>query len=76
MRLCGSLSKGKHYATNRFVREDVAEVVTKCSVPSEDLVRNPRSSHCGSEKMNPVSIHENAGSIPDLTQWFKDLVLP
>ena len=25
---------------------------------------------------NPISIHENAGMIPSLTQWVKDLVLP
>ena len=26
--------------------------------------------------MNPTSIHEDEGSIPGLTQWDKNLVLP
>ena len=34
------------------------------------------SSPCGSVEMNPTSIHEGMGSIPGLTQWVQDLVLP
>ena len=31
---------------------------------------------CGSAIMNPTSIRKNADSIPGLTQWVKDPVLP
>ena len=34
------------------------------------------SSHCGAVEMNLTIIHEDGGSIPDLAQWVKDLVLP
>ena len=37
--------------------------------------RNRReSSRCGTEEMNPASIHEDASSIPGLAQCVKDLV--
>ena len=35
-----------------------------------------RSSHCGSVVTDPTSNREDVGSIPDLTQWVKDLALP
>ena len=35
-----------------------------------------RSSRHGSAEVNMTSIHEEAGSIPGLTQWVKHLVLP
>ena len=34
------------------------------------------SSRCGTVKMNPICIHEDAGLIPGLAHWVKDPVLP
>ena len=39
------------------------------------LKETESNSHCGSAVMNLTSIHEDAGSIPGLTQWIKDLAL-
>ena len=34
------------------------------------------SYRCGSAVMNPTGIHEDAGLIPGLAEWVKDLVFP
>ena len=34
-----------------------------------------RSSYCGTAEKNQTSIHKDAGSIPGLVQWVRDLVL-
>ena len=33
------------------------------------------SSHCGIAETKLTGFHEDTGSIPDLTQWVRDLVL-
>ena len=38
-------------------------------------VNLPQSSCRGSMVMNPISIHEDVGSIPGLALWVKDLVV-
>ena len=40
------------------------------------ILKEKGNSHYGSVEMNPVSIHEDTGSIPGLTQWMRDPALP
>ena len=51
----------------------------KCGcLPEQGLLiknKNPGSSYCGSVVMNVTSTLEDAGLMPGLDQWVKDLVL-
>ena len=40
------------------------------------ILKKEKEFHCGSAVTNLTSIHEDACSIPGLTQWFKDHTLP
>ena len=71
----GGGGQGGSWGPKRMV---VAERIRVKSENAGALRKNSgqRSSHHGSVVMDPTSIHEDAGSIPGLTQWAKDPVWP
>ena len=67
-------SQGKQYNPEKKI---LVEAVFLADGPKKhkQKMKKCRSSHCGAVEMNPTSNHEDAGSIPGLAQWGKDLVL-
>ena len=57
-----------------FSKLNNLENLTSCHILLKTAQR--ASSHRGSVEMNLTSIHEDAGSIPGLTQWVKDPAVP
>ena len=57
------------YTTAVAIPEDFLKL------PFSAIKKSTRSSHHGSVVTNLTSIHEDASSIPGLSQWVKDLVL-
>ena len=56
-----------------YIKHNVIQI----SLNIKQVYKNKsRSSDCGSAVMNPTGIHEDAGLIPGLAQWVKDLTLP
>ena len=54
---------------------DLGTFLVARASPSQDGFQR-RSFHCGSAVISPTSIHKDAGSIPGLAQWVRDLALP
>ena len=48
----------------------------KSTIFQQNEKKKKRSSHCGSGVTNPTGIPGDVGSIPGLSQWVGDLVLP
>ena len=60
----------------RLTREADTVTTGHKTLSTQNKNNSTGSSHCTSAKKNPTSIHEGMGSIPGLTLWVKDTVLP
>ena len=69
-------SEGSIHIFHLFFRLDSFVVVVAVVVVVFVNMKDFWSSHRGAAETNPTRNHELVGSIPDLTQWVKDLALP
>ena len=58
---------------DRYAKEETIILHYTQKINSKWLKGNSR---CGTVESNPTSIHEDAGLIPGLVRWVKDLALP
>ena len=59
-----------------YTKNDILEKeYLKKKKPIPFLKSHPRSSYCGSVVKSQTYIHEDAGLVPGLVQWAKDLIL-
>ena len=70
-----SALKGREYRSFYTLNRTGKYHLNGKEVKTSQLKSEFRSSHHGSAEISPTSIHEDAGSIPGLTQWVKEPAL-